>query len=171
MISITTTILDALRGLPPEIATLIMSMLPVTELRGSLPIALLIFKLPIASALFWVLLGNLLPAYFLLVFFERITIFLRPRSKTFDTFCIWLFDRTRRKLHDKVEKYGHWALALFVAVPLPITGIWTGALAAFVFGLEKKRAFMALAVGAVAAALIVAAITLSANGLIRAILF
>lgn len=157
---IITTIIESLRGVPPELATLIMSALPVTELRGALPIALVVFKLPLASAFFWAVLGNLIPAWLLLVFFERITVWLRPRSRLYDNFCTWLFARTRRKLDGQVKKYGPWALALFVGIPLPVTGVWTGALAAFVFGLEKKLAFAALAAGAVLAAIIVSSLTL-----------
>ena len=167
---IATTILEALRDFPPEIATLIMSMLPVTELRGSLPIALVIFKMPLASALFWVLLGNLIPLWFLLVFFERGSHWMINKFSWADDFFQWLFDRTQKKLGDKIEKYGHWGLAIFVAIPLPVTGVWTGALAAFVFGIEKKKAFYSIAVGAVIAAIIVAAITLGASGLVRIIL-
>ena len=162
MSAITTTITDSLRGIPPELATLIMSALPVTELRGALPIALIVFKLPLASAFFWAVLGNLLPAWLLLISFELVTAYLRPRSQTYDKLCNWLFARTRRKLSRQVEKYGPWALALFVGIPLPVTGVWTGALAAFVFGLEKKRAFLALAAGAVIAAVIVSCLTLGA---------
>jgi len=80
-------------------------------------------------------------------------------------FFDWLFDRTRRKLTGRVEKYGYWALTLFVAVPLPVTGAWTGALAAFVFGLPKKKALLAIFVGVCISATIVTLVTVGSSAL------
>lgn len=156
-------------SIPPEIITLILGALPIGELRGALPLALAVYKMPLVSALFWSIVGNTLPVYFLLVFFEHFTNYLRPRSRLYDKFCIWLFERTRRKLHDHVQKYGYWALAIFVGIPLPMTGAWTGALAAFVFGMEKKRAFLAIFVGILIAAAIVAAVILTGAATLKAI--
>lgn len=164
------TLIEYLQGIPPELATMILSVMPIVELRGALPVALLVYKLPIASAFFWSLIGNIIPVYFLLVFFERFSNWIRPRSKTADRFLTWLFERTRRKLNGQIEKYGYWALAIFVAIPLPATGAWTGALAAFVFGLPKQKSFWAIAAGTAVAALFVTAITLSANATIRALI-
>lgn len=163
------TLIEWLQGIPPEIATMILSVLPIVELRGALPVALLVYKLPLPSALFWSLVGNIIPVYFLLIFFERFSNWIRPRSKTADKFFTWLFDRTRRKLDGQIKKYGYWALAIFVAIPLPVTGAWTGAVAAFVFGLPKQKAFWAIAAGAAIAALIVTAVTYSANATIKAL--
>lgn len=165
----TNVLLEALRGLPPEIATLILGALPLAELRGALPVALLAYKMPLISSLFWSILGNMLPIYFLLVFFERFTNWLRPRSKLYDQFCTWLFERTRRKLHTQVQKYGYWALAIFVGIPLPITGAWTGAIAAFIFGMDRKKAFLAIFVGVLLAAIIVTAVVFGANATLKAI--
>jgi len=74
-----------------------------------------------------------------------------------------LFERTRRKLNGRVEKYGYWALTLFVAIPLPVTGAWTGTLAAFVFGLPKKASFIAIFIGVCISATIVTLVTLGGN--------
>lgn len=166
----TEIILKFLQNFPPELATLILGMLPIGEVRAALPVALTVYKMPLASALFWSILGNVLPVYLLLVFFERVTNYLRPRSKLYDRFCTWLFERTRRQLNGHVEKYGYWALAIFVGVPLPMTGAWTGAVAAFVFGLDKTKAFLAITVGILIATAIVAAITLGATASVKALL-
>jgi len=64
-------------------------------------------------------------------------------------------ERARKKVHAKVEKYGYWGLLLFVAVPLPVTGAWTGTLGAWVLGLSYKKAFFAIAGGVVLAGIIV----------------
>lgn len=168
---ITTFLLDTFQGIPAELAIMIMAALPVTELRGALPIGILVYKLPLVWAMFWTIIGNMLPVYFLLIFFEKAANWIRPRSEKADQFLTWLFDRTRRKLEANVEKYGHWALTLFVAIPLPVTGAWTGALAAFVFGMPKQKAFLAILFGAMIASVIVAAITLGADTVVRRLFF
>ena len=80
------------------------------------------------------------------------------RWKTWDRFFSWLFERTRRKHTHNFERWEATALALFVGVPLPLTGAWTGAAAAFVFGLRFRTALLAIAAGVVMAAAIVGAL-------------
>lgn len=87
-------------------------------------------------------------------------------KKLFD----WLFERTRRKLNNQVAKYGYWALAIFVAIPLPATGAWTGALAAFVFGLPRKKSFLAILLGVCMAAIIVTLVTIGGNAAVMKLL-
>ena len=74
--------------------------------------------------------------------------------------------RIRRKLHKKVEKYGYFGLTLFVAVPLPITGAWTGTLGAWFFGMDKLKSTLAILLGVLIAGIIVTIVTLvGGNGL------
>jgi len=75
-------------------------------------------------------------------------------QKFFDKFV----ENARKKVHSKVEKYGYWGLMVFVAIPLPATGAWTGTLGAWVLGLSRKKAFLAIAGGVVIAGLIVSAL-------------
>lgn len=166
----TGSVVNFLHALPPEIAVMVLAAVPIIELRGALPVALLIYKLPLASALFWALLGNIIPIYFLLMFFEHFAAWIRPRSARADRWLTWLFARTRRKWAKKVKKHGAWALALLVATPLPGTGAWNGALAAFVFGLPKKKALLSITLGTIIAALIVTLITLGAAATVKALL-
>ena len=161
------TLIQALSEVPPWLATIIMAMLPVAELRGALPVAITVYKLPLFEAILLSILGNMLPVYFLLVFFERVSTHLSQRSDFAKRFFDNIFERTRLKLEAHVEKYGPWALALFVSVPLPVTGAWTGALAAFVFGLPKKKAFLAILVGVCVASAVVTILTLGATSTIR----
>lgn len=149
-----------LASLPPSVATILLAMLPIGELRGSLPVALTVYDMSLVPAVFFSILGNILPVYFLLVFFEQVSKFLSQRYEVWQRFFDWLFERTRRKLGDKIEKYGSWALILFVGIPLPVTGAWTGSLAAFVFGLDKKKAFLAILTGLFLSAAIVTVLTL-----------
>ncbi len=148
------------RDIPPQLVTVLLAILPVGELRGALPVALLVYKLPVFEAAALSILGNMLPVYFLLMFFEGGAEWISRRSEFANRLLERLYERTKLKLHDRVSKYGYWALALFVAVPLPVTGAWTGALAAFVFGLPRKKAFLAILVGVCTSALIVIGLTL-----------
>lgn len=137
--------------------TALFCLLPIFELRGAIPFGMtqdlpLIFLIP-----FCVVLNALVgPLVFL---------FLSTVHKLFSRFSRYraLFDkivaRARRKVHAKVEKYGYLGLALFVAIPLPITGAYTGALGAWVLGLDPKKTYLAVLLGVVIAATVVTLVT------------
>jgi uncharacterized membrane protein len=91
---------------------------------------------------------------------DRVSKWLSSRYGFWKRFFDWLFERTRRKARDKIEKYGAWGLFVLVAIPLPVTGGWTGALAAFLFGIEKKKAIPVICLGIMAAGVIVTLLTL-----------
>jgi uncharacterized membrane protein len=80
--------------------------------------------------------------------------------KFWDKFFNWLFERTRKKANDKIAKYGDWGLFFLVAIPLPITGGWTGALTAFLFGIKKIKAIGIIFSGVLTAGLIVTLLTI-----------
>ncbi len=162
-------IVASLAGIPPEVATIILAMVPIGELRGALPVALVVYDMSIFKAVTLSVLGNILPVYLLLLFFEVVSRWLSERSESARRFFEWLFERTRRKLAPQVEKYGPWALILFVAIPLPVTGAWTGSLAAFVFGLPKKEAFIAILIGLFISAAIVTVLTLGTSFTVNAL--
>jgi len=143
-------ILSALAGIPGEVKMLLLSAIPLTELRGSIPLAFTMMES--ASAWPWwkvyllAVVGNLIPVPFILWLLEPVSEFLR-RWRVFDRFFDWLFDRTRRRAGPKVKRYEAMGLTLFVAVPLPVTGAWTGSLAAFLFGIPRRLAIPAIALG------------------------
>lgn len=123
------------------------------ELRGSIPIAISYYHLPVIESYIFAVLGNLIPAAFLLLYLEPLSDFLR-KWHIFDIFFTWLFTRTRR--HElKYEKYGAIFLLFFIAIPLPVTGVWTGSVAAFLFGIRFWYAFPMMAGGVLIAGLIV----------------
>lgn len=167
--SVITPLVDALQSIPPQIATAIIAALPIAELRGAIPVALTVYNMSVPSTLFWSILGNMIPVYFILILLERVSVWLRARSKKADEFFTWLFDRTQRKLEKSVQQYGWWALAIFVAIPLPATGAWSGAVAAFVFGFPKKKAFFSILVGVVMAAIIVTILTVGASAFAKTV--
>lgn len=140
----------------------LLSALPITELRGAIPLALTIYKMPVFPAYIFAVLGNIVPAIFLLLFLKPFSEYLR-RWHFFDIFFEWLFKRTRRNNQGKFEKYGALFLLFFVAIPLPVTGAWTGSVAAFVFGIRFWYAFPMIVGGVMIAGVIV---TLTSLGII-----
>ena len=131
---------------------------PISELRGAIPVAIAGFHFPWQYALLLAVIGNLIPVPFLLLFLNS---FSRVLSKIgiFKRALHWLFERTRRR-GKLVERYGRIGLALFVAIPLPITGAWTGSLIAVLFGLRFKHAFLSIFIGVLIAGAIVTCATL-----------
>ncbi len=149
-------LLEWLSGIPAEIQMMVLSAFPLTELRGSIPIAFLnahwmwpwwkIYLLAVA--------GNMLPVPFILWFLGPVSRFL-SRWKFFERFFDKLFERARRRAGTKIEKYEALGLTLFVAIPLPVTGAWTGCVVAFLFGIPVRIAIPSIALGvAIAGAII-----------------
>ncbi len=145
-------------NLPPGLVTLLIAMLPVFELRGAIPVAYGLLGMPIAQAVALSVAGNMVPVVPILLFLGPVSDWLR-RVPLFDRFFSWLFARTRSR-SDLVRKYEMVGLMLFVAVPLPVTGAWTGAVAAFLFGIRFWQAFLFIGLGVVIAAAIVTALVL-----------
>ena len=127
--------------------------LPVTELRGAIPVGLSFYNLPVLPTYIVAVLGNIIPALFLLKYLKPFSEFLR-RWLIFEMFFSWLFRRTG-KYEKKYEKYGAIFLFFFIAIPLPGTGIWTGSVAAFLFGIRFWYAFSTMAAGVACAGIIV----------------
>lgn len=148
---------------PPQVGAMLISMLPIFELRGGIPIAQTVFKLDIFSAYVFSLIGNIIPAFFITWLLGPVSGYLVQRFTIAEKFFSWLFARTRNKFSGKYEKWGQLALIIFVAIPLPVTGVWTGSVAAFLFGIPKKTALWLLSIGAAIAGIIVSAMT---NGII-----
>ena len=132
-------------------------MVPVIELRGGLPYGIgfgLDYPLALAAAL----LGNMVPVPFILVYISRIFLWLRGRHKKLDDFITKLEVKAHLK-SETVEKYGPLGLLLFVAIPLPGTGAWTGALVAALMNMKVKHALPCVFLGVCIAAAIITAVT------------
>jgi uncharacterized membrane protein len=156
--------LELFKNLSPEMAVFFISMLPIAELRASIPIGLTIYKLDVITTIFYAFVGNILPMFFILYLIDPVSKFLMKHFEIFNKFFNWIFDRTKIKFEGKYARYGSLALILFVAIPLPITGCWTGALAAFLFQIPRHKAAFLISVGVLIAALIVTFITKTALG-------
>jgi len=151
---------EIFKNLPPEAATVLVAMIPIAELRVALPVAILIYKMSFWTAMFWSVLGNMLPIFFIVYLLKPVADFLIKHWGLAKRFFDWWFSRVRRKFEGGALKYGiNLALVVFVAIPLPLTGAWSGAVAAFLFGIPPRRALILITLGVIIAGIIVAAIT------------
>ena len=150
--------------LPSWLVTLLAAALPVSELRGAIPLAIGVYGYDPWQAYLLAVLGNLLPVVPLLLFLGPVSDWLR-RFIFWDKFFTWLFSRTWRKYIREHESFGLTALALFVAVPLPVTGAWTGCAIAFLVGFRFWPAFAAISAGVLLAGVIVTATVLGVQWL------
>jgi len=133
------------------LATMLIAMIPLAELRGSIPVAYLNFHLPLWYAFLFSVIGNMIPIPFVLWFLGPASKWLMEHSKIMNRFFNWLFARTRKRLEKKYELYAEIALAIFVAIPLPLTGAWSGAVAAFIFDIPYKKALFWIFIGVLGA--------------------
>ena len=140
-----------------EIAwVLLVSVSPISELRGGIPLGILEYKLDPLFVFCIAVIANALiffPVFFALRFLYDKFLF---RVPLFDKYL----DSLRKRGKPKVDKYGFWGLALFVAVPLPLTGAYTGTILAWLVGMDWRKAFAAVGVGVVLAGVVVLLITL-----------
>ncbi|NQT95709.1 MAG: small multi-drug export protein [Candidatus Omnitrophica bacterium] len=156
------TILKVLSALPKELTTFILAMMPVSELRGAIPFGLST-GLALRNVLFLSIVGNLIPVIPILFLLQPVSGYLR-RFWIFKKFFDWLFERTRRRA-ELVEKYETLGLMLFVAIPLPITGAWTGCVAASLFKVRLRYALLAITLGVLIAAFIVTSVYFIGKGI------
>ena len=139
------------------ILTLLLSMIPVVELRGGIPFGVAA-GLPVWAAYLAAVIGNLLPVPFIVVYIRRIFMFMRQHMPRLNS----VVDKMEQKAHLKsasVLKYQYLGLAIFVAIPLPGTGAWTGSLAAAFLDMRLRKAFPAVLLGVLTAGCIMTALT------------
>lgn len=137
--------------------TMLVSMVPVVELRGGIPFGTAA-GLPVWQAYLAAVIGNIIPVPFIIVYIRRIFQWMRRRMPRFNG----VVDRLEEKAHLKgatVNKYKYLGLAIFVAIPLPGTGAWTGALVAAFLDMPLRRALPSIAAGVLAAGLAISLLT------------
>ncbi len=139
--------------------TLCISMVPVIELRGAIPVGLGL-GLPLWLSVTVSIIGNLIPVPFIIIFIKKIFALMR-RWKKLDGIVTKLENRAEKK-SETVKKYAFWGLFIFVAIPLPGTGAWTGSLIAAMLDMPLKKAFPSVLLGVLTAALIVSIVSYGA---------
>jgi uncharacterized membrane protein len=151
---------EIFRHFPPQVATMLIAMLPIAELRAALPVALAVYRMSFWPALFWSALGNMFPIFFIVYLLKPVVDFLIKHWGLARRFFDWWFGHVRRKFEGGALKYGiDLALVIFVAIPLPLTGAWSGAVAAFLFGIPPRRALILIGIGVIIAGIIVGLLT------------
>ncbi|MDD2597447.1 MAG: small multi-drug export protein [Candidatus Cloacimonetes bacterium] len=145
-------------GLNPFLIVFIISMLPIIELRGAIPVAVLLFQIPWPQAVLVSVIGNMVPIPLLLLGLEGFFALI-SKIPVGHRITQWLFARTRRK-GKAIEKYEAIGLVTFVGIPLPGTGGWTGSLAARIFGITYWKSLLYIFFGVLIAAAIVTPLTL-----------
>ena len=131
---------------PLWIIVIFVSMLPFLELRASIPLGILAFSLPPFQVFVVAILSNMLVIPPILLLFERVEVWLR-KYRFWENLMDRVFEKTRKKAGARVEKYEVLALILFVGIPLPGTGAWTGSLIAYLFGMDVKKSFFYISIG------------------------
>jgi uncharacterized membrane protein len=164
-------IIAALKNLPGEFVIMLLSAIPLTELRATIPVAYTVmaesWAWPWWKIFLLAVAGNMIPVPFILLLLGPVSRWL-SKWKLFDRFFNWLFERTRKKVGVHVEKYRALGLAVFVGIPLPLTGAWSGCVAAFVFGIPAKLAIPSIFLGVLMAGAIV---TLIMEGVLSGLSF
>lgn len=146
------TVARAFAALPPELLVLLVAAFPIVELRGAIPIALGLGLSPLEAFVLGIV-GNLVPVPILLWVLGPVRNLLAARGPLKPLFD-WL-ERRVIKRRAVVDRYGAPGLALFVGLPVPGTGAWSGALLAVVLGIPFRRAFPAMVAGVVMAAILI----------------
>lgn len=139
-------------GINPYLAIFIIAMLPIVELRLSIPVGFLL-ELNWVYVVIISIIGNMIPIFFILFLFEAVEKFLR-KIKFFDDLLNWIFKRTMAK-SKAIEKYEELGLMIFVGIPLPLTGAWTGSLIAYIMKLSYFKSLLYIFLGVLIAAAIV----------------
>ena len=151
------------------IVVFFVSMVPLIELRGAVPIGTGL-GLPWHYTLIVSIIGNCLPIPFILFFVKKILAWMRTCNvKLFARVSNWLFEKAEKN-RPKIEKYASFGLFLFVAIPLPGTGAWTGALVASVFDMNKRKASLSIFGGVLTAGIIMTLISQGVLGFLSFLL-
>lgn len=146
--------------LSKELLVFLIAMSPLVELRGAIPIAITVYHFTWFKAFIISVIGNSLIILPVMFFLEYLSDWLMEHFNFFNRFFNWLFAKTRQKINKSYITYRNLALLVFVAIPLPTTGAWTGTVAAYLLGISKKEAFIYITGGVIIAGIIITIMTL-----------
>ena len=148
-------------NLPPLLQVALAAMTPLGELRFSIPLGVVVLKQPWPTVLLLSILGNMVPVVPLLLGLERASRLLTSFPNPVGRLLLWRAQGLQRGYAQRFRRYGPAFLVIFVAIPLPLTGAWSGALAAWAFQIPPRFAFPLIGLGVVLAGVIVTALTLA----------
>lgn len=153
------------------LATIVIGMTPIIELRGAIPVGVLTFHLSYVEAFILSFIGNIIPVYFIVKYIRPLFDFF-GRWKPFKIVIDWATKRATRKIEEseKLQNFAALGIFLFVAIPLPGTGAWVGSLIANFLDMPPKKAIPPIIAGVLTAGIIILAMTAAANGGIQYLL-
>lgn len=157
-------LLEAFKELNSDLVVFIVSMFPIVELRGGM-IAAAIYNIPVLKAFALCIAGNLLPIPFILLFINKI--FEVMKKWSFTKIIVEKLEKRALNNSDKISNYEFVGLMLFVGIPLPGTGAWTGALIASLLRLKVKKSFLSITCGVLIASLIMFVVSYGGFSLLR----
>lgn len=134
--------------------SILLSIVPISELRGGLPYAYF-NGIPLWQAFLISVISNIAVVPIVWIFLSTLHITLYKHIKAYQSFFDKTVAKARTKVKDKIQKYGYWGLLLFVGIPLPVTGAWTGTLGSWILGLDKKKSLLFISLGVLLSGLIV----------------
>ena len=148
--------IDLFGGISKDVIIFIISLMPILELRGGL-LAATLLDIEYIRALVICILGNVLPIPIVLLFLRYVLEILSKWNVT-KKIVTWLEKKVEAN-REQIDKYGYWGLVIFVGIPLPGTGAWTGALLAVMLGLNRKKSFVCILLGVLMAAAIMSVLS------------
>jgi len=155
-------------NLPKEVAIILISAIPISELRGAIPVGIGIYKFSVTKTLTLAIIGNLSFVIPFLWFLNNLHLHFM-KYYYYNKFFTWWFSKVKPRTKN-IEKYEYVGLALFVAIPLPVTGAWSGCVASYLLGLDFWKSVVAISIGVLIAAIIVTVITLVTTQTIQLII-
>lgn len=148
--------IDLFGGINKDVIIFIISLMPILELRGGLLAASLLHVEFVRAAIICII-GNVLPIPIVLLFLKKVLELFEKWNPT-KKIVTWLEKKVESK-REQIDKYGYWGLVIFVGIPLPGTGAWTGALLAVMLGLDRKKSFVCILLGVLLAAIIMSIVS------------
>ncbi len=145
-------------NLPKEVVVLILSFLPISELRGAIPVGLSIYNLGLTKTLFLAFLGNFSFVIPFLWFLNSLHSYFM-KIPFYNKFFCWWYNRVKPRTKN-IEKYEYIGLVIFVGIPFPVTGAWSGCIASYILGLNFWKSVVAILLGIIIAGVVVTISTL-----------
>lgn len=153
--------------LPDALIVLLTAMTPIGELRASIPLAITSMDMPWSHALGLSIVGNLVPVPFILYALRAVGARIEAQENVVGRLLRWRTARIQETWGPRVRRYGFFGIVLAVAIPLPLTGAWTGALVVWTLNEPVRRGLPAIAAGVAIAGIVVTSLTLAGVELIR----
>jgi len=144
----------------PTLQLILITLLPFLELRASIPYGILKIGLPYLVVFFICVITNIILGILIYYFLDKI-IAITKKIRFIEKFWNIYVEKTQKKIHKLVEKWGEWAITIFIGIPLPGSGVYSGALAAYLIGLDFKKFVYACIYGVLIAGIIVTIISLT----------